>query len=371
MTTSQELLDMLAEKSEIVDKEHFGFVVNEGNEDRWLNPTLPVLWSIGHLTNNTKLILKLKFFAKSPRQLTDPKAIHLYYIQVQHDLINEILPCTYDQALFFASFQLQASFGNHDPQKHKQGFLDTVGVATFVPPFVTKKSRPWQKKLFGLHAGLAGQSQTEAELKYLDMASKLPRYGFTYFLVEDSNGEVYLGLSKPGITLSKKSSVQIPVKSKIRKSKQSLFRFEDILSWKSESSTVELSIRTENNGKVTTKEIILFAKSILQSTTIVDLINGYYKLRNMYNNDSIGVSSTPTINKIQTKFQDSDARLAVSPALNVESKLSSSPASPAKSDLSDNKNNIQAYFDEEFEDEEEDEGDEDDKDEKDEKDETT
>jgi len=105
-------------------------------------------------------------------------------------------------------------------------------------------------------------------------------------------------------------------------------------------------------------------KSILQSTTIVDLINGYYKLRNMYNNDSIGVSSTTTINKIQNKFPDMDGRLTA-PTVLIDSKLSSSPASPAKSDLSNsnsNNNNLQAYFDDEFEDEEEDEDEEDDKD---------
>jgi len=200
-----------------------------------------------------------------------------------------------------------------------------------------------------MHASLVGQSQTEAELKYLDTASKLARYGFTYFLVEDSNGEVYLGLSKPGITLSKKSSVQIPVK-KIRKTKQPLYKFEDILHWKSESSTVELSIKTDS-GKAATKEIILFAKSVLQSTTIVDLINGYYKLRNMYNNED---KPSLNISKIQPKVNDISNGTPAGPN-NInphDSKTSNSPStSPAdRTDLScDNKNNIQGDFDEEYE----------------------
>jgi len=205
------------------------------------------------------------------------------------------------------------------------------------------------------------------------MASKLPRYGFTYFLVEDSNGEVYLGLSKPGITLSKKSSVQIPVKSKsITKSKHTLYRFEDIVSWKSESSTVELSIKTESGGKVNNKEIILFAKSVLQSTTIVDLINGYYKLRNMYNNNNnnnnnnSNNSSPTTLNKIKPKLKENVEN--ISPTSNtpisVESKISSnSPSSPSPADKFDlsyeNKNNVQAYFDEEFDDDDDDEEEED------------
>jgi len=70
------------------------------------------------------LVLKKKFFfSDSNVDRNDPVQLHLMYVQSRDAIISGKHPCTMDEAIQFASLQAQIQFGNHEPDKHRAGFL--------------------------------------------------------------------------------------------------------------------------------------------------------------------------------------------------------------------------------------------------------
>ena len=92
---------------------------------RWLNPER-TLREQG-LTEADAIILKKKFFFTDQNiDRNDPVQLNLMYNQAREMIVSGKHPCTAEEASQFAAIQMQIQYGNHEPDKHKVGFLRYV-----------------------------------------------------------------------------------------------------------------------------------------------------------------------------------------------------------------------------------------------------
>ena len=91
----------------------------------WLNPdkSLPEQ-SIGE---TDVVMLKKKFFYSDQNiDRNDAVQVNLVYVQSREMIIGGKIPCTLEEASQLAALQCQVQFGNHEPDKHKPGFIKYV-----------------------------------------------------------------------------------------------------------------------------------------------------------------------------------------------------------------------------------------------------
>ena len=70
------------------------------------------------------VILKKKFFFSDQTiDQNDPVQLGLLFNQELAAIVTGNHPCSVDEATQFAAMQMQVVYGNHEPDKHKKGFL--------------------------------------------------------------------------------------------------------------------------------------------------------------------------------------------------------------------------------------------------------
>ena len=76
----------------------------------------------------------------------------MLYVGAQKAIVNGDYPVTRNDARDFAAIQMQVVYGDHDPTKHKEGFLDPL---TFFPP-AYRKDKKLEKEVYLEHKKLVG-----------------------------------------------------------------------------------------------------------------------------------------------------------------------------------------------------------------------
>ena len=70
------------------------------------------------------VVLKKKFFFSDQTiDQSDPVQLGLLFNQELEAIVSGKHPCSIDEAILFAAMQIQIVYGNHEPDKHKKGFL--------------------------------------------------------------------------------------------------------------------------------------------------------------------------------------------------------------------------------------------------------
>lgn len=73
------------------------------------------------------LLLRRKFFFSDQNiDAHDPVQLNLLYVQARDAILDGTHPVTQDKACEFAGVQCQIQFGDHNPPKHRAGFLEYV-----------------------------------------------------------------------------------------------------------------------------------------------------------------------------------------------------------------------------------------------------
>jgi talin len=91
-------------------------------EGKWLNPEKTMTEQGVHEID--VLLLKKKFFFSDQNiDRNDPIQLNLVYVQSRDAIITGKHPCTFEEACQLAALQCQVQFGNHEPDKHKPGFI--------------------------------------------------------------------------------------------------------------------------------------------------------------------------------------------------------------------------------------------------------
>jgi len=128
------------------------------------------------------LLLRRKyFFSDQNIDSHDPVQLNLLYVQARDAILDGTHPVTQDKACEFAGVQCQIQFGDHNPQKHRPGFLDLKEVL----PSSYVKVKNIDKKIFVEHRKHMGFSELDAKAVYTKNARSLDTYGVTFFLVKE------------------------------------------------------------------------------------------------------------------------------------------------------------------------------------------
>lgn len=70
------------------------------------------------------VLLKKKFyFSDQQVDKNDPVQLGLLYSQAHEMILEGKHPITLDEAVIFAALQMQVTYGNHEPDRFKKGFL--------------------------------------------------------------------------------------------------------------------------------------------------------------------------------------------------------------------------------------------------------
>ncbi|TPX69668.1 hypothetical protein SpCBS45565_g02300 [Spizellomyces sp. 'palustris'] len=171
-----------------------------GDQSRWLHPDKTIREQ--GLTDEDTVLLKKKFFFTDQNiDRNDPVQLNLLYNQAREMIISGKHPCTAEEACQFGAIQMQVQHGNHEPDKHKPGFIK---VRDFVPPEY-QKNKDVEKRIYVEHSKLQGLGELNAKFRYVQLSRSLKTYGITFFLVEDEtakkkkNAQMLLGVTKQSV----------------------------------------------------------------------------------------------------------------------------------------------------------------------------
>ncbi|EFA76076.1 hypothetical protein PPL_10655 [Heterostelium album PN500] len=275
----QDIINLFAGKLGLAQTEYFSLCEQTTDGyDRWLDPTK--LITDAGIRNLSKLIFKIKYF-KQPKKLTDPKAVHLYYLQIQHSVVNGIYPCSEAMALRLSALQFYITFGAHDKDQHVAGFLDHETLLGFIP-------------LAHFHTHTDDQIKcntiVEAKLRYLDLANKIPTFGVTSFQVFDTSRESssartarIICVAENGLLIARKD-----------KTGYDFFNYKDVIKCLSTPRGIKIQIPFSCVTQNTSETMNFDTSSNEQSNNIIELLTGY-KYFIQFDDSLKGLCAPPTV----------------------------------------------------------------------------
>jgi FERM central domain/PTB domain (IRS-1 type)/RA like domain len=245
--TAQQLRDDVIERIEL--KEHRCFFIFEkvGDLERCLDhDDKPVeimnSWDKSDSKKKEaapKFLFKKKIFLKDDdKEMSDPVAKNLVYMQGVHDVVESVYMCQIPEAIKLAALQMQVTYQDHNPVIHCAGFLTknaSANIKSFVPRALwgAKKANEWESLILKEHAKLTGTSPETAKTEYLNIIKQWQLYGTTFFPpcrnIGNKNvpSKVIIGINYEGICLLKPKNKELI----------SEHLFTEICSWASSSGT--------------------------------------------------------------------------------------------------------------------------------------
>ncbi|EDQ91245.1 uncharacterized protein MONBRDRAFT_23461, partial [Monosiga brevicollis MX1] len=150
-------------------------------EEKWLQHDLTLLEQ--NVRPDEVLVLRKKFFYTDQEiDRNDPVQVNLVYGQSKDAILKGQYPCTQDEAVTFAGMQMQIEFGNHNPDRHKVGFIDDLRS---VLPLEYVKVKGIEKKIYAEHKKQQGVQELAVKYKYITMCRSLNTYGISFFKVKE------------------------------------------------------------------------------------------------------------------------------------------------------------------------------------------
>ena len=201
-----------------------------------------------------KFIFKKRIFLKEDdKEMQDPVAKDLVYIQAVNDVITCQYNVTLEEALKLSGLQVQVVYGDHNPSTHIKGFLtNNKDIANFIPKslFSTKKPPEWEGLILKEHAKHKSLTQEDAKSQYLNICKQFPLWGTTFYppckSIGNKNlpGRVIIGVNFEGIRLLKVKTKEII----------SEHLYTEICSWASSSGTFGFEFGNQNDSQKYTFE---------------------------------------------------------------------------------------------------------------------
>ncbi|KAL8616643.1 hypothetical protein ACOMHN_031625 [Nucella lapillus] len=199
-TIGQWLVDRVAEKLNLMEKDYFGLRYIDSDKQRhWLDPLKTVYKQMKGITPMV-LCLRVKFYAEDPTKLREEITRHddvcyRYYmfLQLRRDLHHGRLLCSPDDAVYLAAYIVQSEVGDYDPEDHPPGYISEFKM-------LPKQTPKLEERVMEQHRALKGQMPAEAEGNFLKRACTLDTYGVDPHQVKDQKGDqLYLGITYQGI----------------------------------------------------------------------------------------------------------------------------------------------------------------------------
>jgi len=116
-STGEGLLTMVAEQLGLIEKDYFGFLYVDHRDkiltwlhmDRRLNK---------QLKEDRKCIFQVKFYPPEPAQLQEDLTRYQMCLQIQNDIKNGKLPCSFVTHALLGAYLVQSELGDYDPNEH-------------------------------------------------------------------------------------------------------------------------------------------------------------------------------------------------------------------------------------------------------------
>ncbi|KAJ1454068.1 MyTH4 domain-containing protein [Pelagophyceae sp. CCMP2097] len=148
-----------------------------------------------------RFVYKVRHFFDVPDG--DGSAIELLYVQAKHDVVDARYPCSTQDAVTLAALQIQEEYGDV-PEGECAYLRGSLGKYLAPKVLAEDEDAKFEERLLKLYRKLAGYSQAEARLSYLDYIKSWKIYGSSYFVAEprqnrDFPSEVILAISAKGI----------------------------------------------------------------------------------------------------------------------------------------------------------------------------
>lgn len=198
------------------------------------------------------LLFKKKIFLKDDdREMQDPVAKDLIYLQALASIVTSEYPCGAEDAVKLAGLQFQILHQDHNPAFHVPGYLLPT-IENFVPRtlFPSKRPQDWEALILREHESLVGRNPEDAKSEYLSIVKEWGYYGTTFFPPCRSAGnrnlpnKVIIGVNYEGIQLLKPKNKQ----------RISEHLFTEICSWASSSGTFAFEFGNQNESQKYTFE---------------------------------------------------------------------------------------------------------------------
>jgi len=194
--TGDDLLAKVADYLQLIEKDYFGFLHLDKRDkmltwlhnDRRINKQLT--------GSNLKVMFQVKFYPPEPAQLQEDLTRYQMCLQIQNDIKNGKLPCSFVTHALLGAYLVQSELGDYDAAEHGTT-IDYLRDFDFAPC----QSDDLLEKVMEIHRStLRGQLPAEAELHYLENAKKLAMYGVSLHHAKDSeNVDIMLGVCSSGI----------------------------------------------------------------------------------------------------------------------------------------------------------------------------
>jgi len=193
--SGDELLNKVTEHVQLTEKDYFGFLHVDSRDKTltWLHGDRTLA---KQLKEDKKCFFQVKFYPPEPAQLQEDLTRYQMCLQIQNDIKNGRLPCSFVTHALLGAYLVQSELGDYDSIEHGTT-IDYLRDFDFAPC----QSDDLLEKIMEIHrTTLKGQTPAEAELHYLENAKKLAMYGVSLHHAKDSeNVEIMLGVCSSGV----------------------------------------------------------------------------------------------------------------------------------------------------------------------------
>ncbi|XP_035208250.1 tyrosine-protein phosphatase non-receptor type 21-like isoform X2 [Stegodyphus dumicola] len=198
----QECLNNVCQRLGLQQSQYFGlrFLSKKGTY-WWVDLQRPLKKQLDkYALESCNLYLGVMFFVADVNILHDEVTRYHYFLQLKSDILEGKLHCNEDQTILFASYSLQAEFGDHDPERHTTEYLTNFGLLPKQMAQGKENQEAILERVILNHRSLQGMSQQLAEVYYIMEAQRLNGYGLECFAAKDHSGNaIIVGVSLMGI----------------------------------------------------------------------------------------------------------------------------------------------------------------------------
>jgi myosin-7 len=207
-----------------------------------------------------KLVFKVHLFFDVAEE--DTEGISLMYIQAVHDVVDHRYPSSEQDNVTLAALQLQQEFGDCNESAN----LLEGNLVKYLPAQYLNKGREeeLEERIMKVYQKLAGYSEQEAKLSYLDLVKSWEIYGSEYFFVEPAgkkpefDSEVVIAVNAKAIIV-----VEPETKEFLKK-----MPYSEVVTWGHSASTFVIV-----QGNMTQQKKLYFKTD--QGKEINDLVTQY------------------------------------------------------------------------------------------------
>ncbi|XP_030830285.1 krev interaction trapped protein 1 [Strongylocentrotus purpuratus] len=136
------------------------------------------------------------------RTIRDPQAIKMLFDECLLNVLKGMYPCNDADVITLAGIYMQITYGDHDPKRHRAGFLNNINLRHFIPSIKlegkgqSSRSTNWAQKIVNEHRNVTQKGirdVTKLQTMYLEICRSFPVYGSAIFF-----GSAQLGGSRRG-----------------------------------------------------------------------------------------------------------------------------------------------------------------------------